>query len=174
MNTDIVTINPDISSPSSHRLTSSSSSPSPSSGTASSASTVLLTSNKITSISTCPNVAKTSSNTNENHIKNNNNNNNKSISQLPKPTTTNTNVSRLKQPSKIVSLTNKLIPSTSSTITKPTKSMIVNSASTGITTMTTSAIRKPTGISNQSFPMTNNIVNKTTQEQVRIHIYTHI
>jgi hypothetical protein len=54
--------------------------------------------------------------------------------------------------------------------------MIVNSTSAGATTTTMSAssLRKPTGITNQSSTMTNNVSNKTTQQQVRVHIYIYI
>ncbi|CAF4038614.1 unnamed protein product [Rotaria sp. Silwood2] len=169
---DIVTINPHTYSPSSYCLVSSSSSSSSSSttssssNTVSSASTVLLSSSsKITPLPASSSVIKTPTSTNNNLTKVNN----KPISQLPKRTTTSTtittpNVSRLKPPSKIVPSTSKLRPP-SSTITKPIKSMIVNSTSAPTTTINTSSMRKSTGITNQSSSMANNIVNKTTQEQ---------
>jgi len=164
---DVVTINPYTHSPPSHRLNSSSSS----SSTISSASTVLLSSSTNTTRPISSSVIKTPPTTNGNLNKNNN----KSISQLPKRTTTTTitNVSRLKQPSKIVSPLSKLKPPSSMT-SKPIKSMIGNGTSAAIatTTMTTttSSMRKPTGITNQSSPMANNFVNKTTQQPVRVHI----
>jgi hypothetical protein len=153
----VVTINPHTHSPP-HRLISSSSTSSNS--TASSASTVLLSNNNNTLHPVSSNVAKTPSTTNNNLTKNNN----KTISQLPKRTiTTVTNVSRLKQPSKVVPSTSKLKPP-SLTISKPIKSMIANGTG-ATTTMTMTSMRKPTGITNQSSPMTNCIVNKP----VRVH-----
>ncbi|CAF3673835.1 unnamed protein product [Rotaria sp. Silwood1] len=161
---DVVTINPHTYSPSSYCLVSSSSSSSSSTSSPSSASTVLLSSHsKVTTPPISSSVTKTSTSTNSNLTKTIN----KSISQLPKRTTitpTTSNVSRLKQPTKIVSSPSKLKPP-SSTTTKPIKSMIVNSTSAPTTTINTSSIRKSTGITNQSSSMANNIVNKTTQEQ---------
>ncbi|UJR38330.1 hypothetical protein I4U23_031000 [Adineta vaga] len=155
---DVVTINPHTYSPPSHRLNSSSSS----SSTVSSASTVLLSQN---TISILPISTQT---TNGNLTKNNN----KSVSQLPKRTISNTatatttiTTSRLKQPTKNVASSSKLKPP-SSTISKPLKSMFTNnSSSVTPSPMATSSIRKPTGITNHSSTLSNNVVNKTTQHQ---------
>jgi hypothetical protein len=159
---DVVTINPYTHSPPSQRLINSSSSSSTTSSTTSSAATVLL-SNKTRSNSS--NTTKTPTIPNGNLNKNN-----KSVSQLPKraaTTTPITNNSRLKQPSKVNHSPSKLKPPSSTTV-KPIKPMIANSTSATVVT-TTSSIRKPTGITNQSSTMTNNSINKTSQQQVRVH-----
>ena len=157
---DVVTINPHTHSPPSHRLISSSSS----SSTASSASTVLI-SQKTTSVN--------SNALNGNLAKNNN----KPVSQLPKRTlsnnlsTTITNASRLKQPLKNVPTSSKLKPP-SSTIKKPSKATITShTSSVTPSTMAASSIRKPTGITNQSSTLPNNVVNRTTPQQVRLQMF---
>jgi hypothetical protein len=47
--------------------------------------------------------------------------------------------------------------------------MIANSSTSTAVVTTTSPMRKPTGITNQSSTMTNNSINKTSQQQVRVY-----
>ena len=139
-----MTFNPHTQSPSlSPRLISSSSS----SSTNSSTSTVLLKSN----VNTPPTIeSKTSSLVQA------------KTSQLPKRTAIK-NVSRLKAPS----TTPTKIPSSTSQVKTP--SLIgTKSIKPMLTNNTTTTLRKPIAITNQSSTMTNSsIVNKTTPQQVR-------
>lgn len=174
---DIVTANPYTHSPPSQRLISSSSS---SSTTSSSAATVLLSNHTNQTRPNSSDLTKTNGNSTK---INNNNNNNKIHSQLPKPTITSpvttTNNCRIKQPTKVNTNLSRLKPpstSISSTNSKPMKSTVTNgstSTSTTTTTTMTSALplRKATGVTNQSSTMTNNSLNKNTQQQVRACIY---
>ena len=152
---DVVTINPHTHSPplssSSHRQISSSST----SSSTSSASTVLLGNKNRTP----PNAPSTISqpSTNGHSVKNET----KPISQLPKRLPAAANVSRLKQPTKSIPTTSKLkAPST--TITKSIKPMITNNSA-----VPTTSVRKPAGVANHSSTLTNNMINRSTHQQVR-------